>query len=111
VILIDGRVRADGSLDELTGSRTQVVTVAPEDPGRALELFEGLDNVRRVESERANGTFHTFRLHLADSRDVGERVAEIVRQNGWPMRELRRDDKSLEQVFRELTETTEEVAV
>ena len=41
---------------------------------------------------------------------MGEPVAEIVRQRGWPLRELRRDDKSLEQVFRELTETAEEVA-
>jgi ABC-2 type transport system ATP-binding protein len=108
VILIDGRVRADGSLEELTGSRTQVVTAAPDDPGRALEQFERLEYVRDVELERADGTFHTFRLHLEGNHDVGESIAEIVGRNGWPMRELRRDDKSLEQVFRELTETGEE---
>jgi len=109
VILIDGRVRADGPLDELTGSRTQLVTAAPDDPGRALEQFERLEYVRDAEVERADGTFHTFRLRLEGNHDVGESVAEIVRQNGWPMRELRRDDKSLEQVFRELTETAGEV--
>jgi ABC-2 type transport system ATP-binding protein len=108
VILIDGRVRADGSLDELTRSRVQLVTVAPDDSGRARSLFEGLPSVGRTDVSDAGDGFHDYRLHLTDEQEVGQAVAEIVRQNGWAMRELRRDDKSLEQVFRELTETTEE---
>ena len=42
-------------------------------------------------------------LELEDDRQVGEAVAAAVREQGWPLRELRRDDRSLEQVFRELT--------
>jgi hypothetical protein len=57
------------------------------------------------------GGFHTFRLALAGDLQIGEAVAEIVRNEGWPLRELRRDDKSLENVFRELTAAGEEVAV
>ena len=110
VILIDGRVRADGSLDDLTRSRVQAVTVAPDDPGAAQALFERLEGVASVERAAAGDGFVTFRLHLSGDGDVGEPVAEIVRQRGWPLRELRRDDKSLEQVFRELTETAEEEA-
>jgi ABC-2 type transport system ATP-binding protein len=110
VILIDGRVRADGALHELTRSRIQVATVRPDDPERARAAFERLDNVASVESRpEADGFIH-FRLHLLEDREIGESVAEIVRRSGWPLRELRRDDKSLEQVFRELTETVEEVA-
>ncbi len=112
VILIDGLVRADGSLTELTRSRSQLVTVAPDDAERARQLFVALPGVSGVETSEAGDGFHTFRLQLDEDEDheVGEPVAEIVRQNGWPLRELRRDDKSLEQVFRELTETTAEVA-
>jgi ABC-2 type transport system ATP-binding protein len=109
VILIDGLVRADGSLEELTRSRAQLVTVRPDDAGRARESFAGLEGVGRVEVDEADDGFRTYRLELAEDREVGEAVSEIVRQNGWPLRELRRDDKSLEQVFRELTETAEEV--
>jgi ABC-2 type transport system ATP-binding protein len=110
VILIDGLVRADGSLEELTHSRVQVVTAATPDPGRACELFKQIPGVATVDIHDGAAGFYTFRLHLEDERDVGEPAAEIVRQEGWRMRELRRDDKSLEQVFRELTETTAEVA-
>jgi ABC-2 type transport system ATP-binding protein len=110
VILIDGHVRADGSLDELTRSRVQVVTVRPDDPAGAKGLLGAVDHVGAIESAAAGDGFHTYRLKLDGDHEIGERVAEIVRDNGWPMRELRRDDKSLEQVFRELTETSGEVA-
>jgi ABC-2 type transport system ATP-binding protein len=110
VILIDGHIRADGTLEELTRSRVEVVSVAPGDPGEAARVFAALPGVAGVDrGESANG-FHTFRLRIEGRQEVGEAVAEAVRQRGWRLRELRRDDKTLEQVFRELTETAAEVA-
>ncbi len=110
VILIDGRVRADGALDELTRSRVQVATIGNADPGRARELFERVDNVRSVEVLDVGEGYHTLRMELERDEEIGERVAELIRGEGWALRELKRDDRSLEQVFRELTET-EEVAL
>jgi ABC-2 type transport system ATP-binding protein len=109
VILIDGQIRADGELDELTHSRTQVVSVAADDPAKAQDVFEQVPGVSAVERGKADDRFQTFRLQLEDKRDVGEAVAEAVRERGWALRELRRDDKTLEQVFRELTESAVEV--
>jgi len=110
VILIDGRVRADGTLDELTRSRVQVVTVRPDDPGRARALFEGLRHVAAVSARPTGDGFHTYRLELGEDREIGEAVSEIARSHGWPLRELKRDDRSLEQVFRDLTQTDREEA-
>jgi len=110
VILIDGRIRADGRLDELTQSRAQVVTIAPDDVDaaeRELAAIDGVDGVKRVATDDG---FHTFRLTLTTDRPIGEAVAGVVQQRGWPLRELRRDDRTLEQVFRELTEAHTEVA-
>jgi ABC-2 type transport system ATP-binding protein len=110
VILIDGMIRADGRLDELTQSRVQVATLAAADPAEPLRLFEGLPGVTRVEHRPAGERFHTYRLHLGRDVEAAESVYEAARQRGWTLRELRRDDKTLEQVFRELTGTTAEVA-
>ena len=55
------------------------------------------------ESSSSDG-YHRFRLELEQNRDVGEEVFRAVTAQGWPLRELRRDDKTLERVFRELTE-------
>jgi ABC-2 type transport system ATP-binding protein len=111
VILIDGHVRADGALGELTRSLVQVVTVRPDDAARAGELFADLPNVAGVESAALDGGFHSYRLRLERDEEMGQAVADAARKQDWPLRELRRDDRSLEQVFRELTETVGEVAV
>lgn len=109
VILIDGRVRADGALGELTQARSIVATVGAPDAERAREHLGGLDGVARADVEALDGGFVTLRLALSDGLP-GERVAEAVAEQGWSLRELRRDDRTLEQVFRELTETIAEVA-
>lgn len=109
LILIDGNLRADGSLSELTRSRVQLVSAAPDDPERAGELFGSISDVEKVEFAKLDSGFHSFRLHLAGDVAIGEEVAAVAQQHGWPIRELRRDDRTLEQVFRELTETGREV--
>jgi ABC-2 type transport system ATP-binding protein len=108
VILIDGLVRADGALAQITRSRVQVATVATRDPAAAREALERLGGVTGVESADCGDGFHTFRLRLGGDAEVGESIAELARERGWRLRELKRDDRSLEQVFRELTESTVE---
>jgi len=111
VILIDGLIRADGTLQRLTQSRVQVVRLASEDPGRTRQLLEGLPGVAEVKiGEDVEGRFRTFRLQLEGDDDVGEAIFELARQYGWALSELRRDDQTLEQVFRDLTGSASEVA-
>ncbi|MFQ5768206.1 MAG: ATP-binding cassette domain-containing protein [Acidobacteriota bacterium] len=110
IILIDGRVRADGALSYLTRSRGQMVTAAPPDPGRARILLGQIPGVGSVEFHEVDGDgFYNFHLKVDGEQDVGENVADLVRKEGWRMRELRRDERTLEQVFRSLTEN-EQVA-
>ena len=63
-----------------------------------------------VEHVEATDGFHTYHLQLDGDHDVAESVFDATREHGWPMRELRRDDKTLDTVFRELTEKRTEVA-
>jgi ABC-2 type transport system ATP-binding protein len=111
VVLIDGRIRADGTLEELTRSRSQVVCASVGDVGEAVAALERLPGVASVEVAGTDGSFVTFRLLLAsDDTGVAEAASRLARERGWPLRELRRDDKTLEQVFRELTEGKEVAA-
>ncbi len=111
VMIIDGLVRADGTLADLTRSREQVVRLSVEDADEARELLERVPNVSSARATSLKDGFTTFRLVLDADHEVGEDVAAAVRERGWPLRELRRDDRNLEQVFRELTGTsTREVA-
>src|SRR5262249_45768376 len=103
VILIDGLVRANGKLADITRSHTQVVTMGGVDADSAARELGALDGVGAVAREARPGGFQTFRLELTGDAEVGEAVAKLSAARGWRLRELRRDDRSLEQVFRELT--------
>lgn len=105
VIIIDGLVRADGTLEELTRSREQVVRLSVDHPDEAREVLERVPNVSSVRATSVEDGFTTFRMVLDADHEVGEDIAAAVRERGWPLRELRRDDRNLEQVFRELTGT------
>lgn len=110
VILIDGLIRADGTLDQLTESRVQVVGVDHADrEAEATAVFERLPGVAGVELAARDGRYSTYRLQLERECELGEALFEAARERGWKLRELRRDDKTLEQVFRELTESMSEV--
>src|SRR5262245_51484531 len=110
VILIDGRVRADAALAEITRSRVQVAVLSTRDPAGVREELSRLEGVVSAESSDRGDGFYAFGLHLSGDREIGEAIADLARARGWRLRELRRDDRSLEQVFRELTESAAEVA-
>jgi ABC-2 type transport system ATP-binding protein len=109
VILIDGRKRADGTLDQITRSRVQVVTLATRDPAGTRDELGRIAGVDGVESGEQGDGIHTFRMRLTGDAEIGEAVSDLARARGWRLRELKRDDRSLEQVFRELTESAAEV--
>jgi len=107
VIVIDGLVRADARLEDLTRSREEVVTVAVGEPSEAARALGSLPGVSGISTAGSDDGFTTFRLQLEGEGQIGETIAAAVRDRGWPLRELRRDDRSLEQVFRELTASGE----
>ncbi len=110
MILIDGQIRADGTLDELTRSSSQVVTLAGAPTEIARGVFIDLPGVGTVDLESESDGLTTWRLGIDAATDVGEAVYRAVRDRDWTLTELRRDDRTLEQVFRELTERDVEVA-
>jgi len=105
VLVLAGQVRADGSLAELTRSHVLVAVLRVGD--EAAEALAGVEGITRVDRRPVGEGWTEFRMRLGDGVERGEQVAALARERGWALRELRRDDRSLEQVFRELTETTE----
>ena len=87
-----------------------MVTLASDDAALAKSVLGGITGVTGVQHTGRQDDFHTFRLQLDGARHIGEDVARAVHERGWALRELRRDDKTLEQVFRELTAARREVA-
>lgn len=109
VILIDGMIRADGKLSELTRTRTQSVELRSNDPDATRSALATLQGVERVACETLEDGFHRYRLALDGETGPGEAIYDLARRHDWQLRELSRDDKTLEDLFRELTMAQEEL--
>jgi ABC-2 type transport system ATP-binding protein len=115
IIVRKGRVVADGPLDEIrakTGGVRYVVTIddSATDAGKkaptaeelisALRSVPGVDNVRDLPSDEKA---HKIELIGPMGGDLRKEISRLLTQKGWTLLELRRDSKSLEAVFRDLT--------
>jgi ABC-2 type transport system ATP-binding protein len=100
IILLNGRVRADARLADLAATATVVLVLAEDVPG-AGDALSALPSVKAVESSPVAGG-QSYRLLSANGGDLSAEVYEMARDKNWPLRELRRDVRTLESVFNEL---------
>jgi ABC-2 type transport system ATP-binding protein len=100
IILLNGMVRADARLEELATTVDVIMVLQPGAPDVAEDL-KALSGVQTVESATtADG--EGYRICGTDGMDLRPAVYELAREKGWPLRELRRDVRTLETVFNEL---------
>jgi len=105
ILIIDqGRIVADGPTDELReqfmgGTRLHVAVDAPEgaDVDTAFQEIDGVTSVQRT-----NGTYE---LAADGEAEPAAQVFRLCADRGWVLTELTPIESSLEDVFRELTET------
>ena len=99
IIINKGQIVASGTPTELRQRITGDSELIAEIKGPANEITAGLrklDGVSRVEGTAHNGW---TRVTVTAQKDVREAIYMLSTQNGWPMRELRRDVATLEDFF------------
>lgn len=73
-------------------------------PASALkEAFRDLPDALRMDFEAIDGDFHRLTLTPKAGVDLRPAVFDLVRSNGWTLRELTRRHHSLEEIFVHLT--------
>jgi ABC-2 type transport system ATP-binding protein len=106
IILINGLVKADARLADLEVTANAVLVLASKTDGvdRALRSLSG---VRGIERAQTPDGFVEYRVLGMGDVDLCPAIYDLARQGDWPLRELRRDVKTLESVFNQLaTEAT-----
>ena len=105
-VLLNGRVRADARMADLSASSVTVLVLGG-DAGDAAKALAGLDGAAGVTSETtADG--RQYRITGRQGTDLREDVYTLAREKGWPVRELRRETRTLETVFNELVSTSDD---
>jgi ABC-2 type transport system ATP-binding protein len=105
IVLLNGQVRADASLSELssTGHVALVLTKPVEEVVPKLEALKEVRSVERVSTD--DGSEYQVRAVEQDGGilDLRPILYQVARDRGWPLCELRREVRTLETVFSELT--------
>ena len=100
VIINKGQLVADSSLQQLrsAGSRADIIRVAlRESPAIAdLERLSGVASVKRL----AGGEWE---LETQQPDEVKKQLLELALQNNWNIVSLQSENRSLEEIFRQLT--------
>jgi ABC-2 type transport system ATP-binding protein len=100
IILMNGEVKADARLADLEAS-SGVVLILQDNVPKAAGALRALPGVRSVEPlSTSDGP--GYRVHAAGRADLRPAVYGLAREQGWPVKELRRDVRTLEAVFGEL---------
>ena len=101
IILMNGQVRSDARLSELEKTADAVLVLQGKTDGveRALRTLSG---VRCIELGRTPDGFPSYRILGMGDVDLCPTIYNLARKSDWPVRELRRDVRTLESVFGQL---------
>lgn len=103
IILMNGEIKADSRLSDLATTPDAILVLedAPSGVADGLRSLRGVRNVKQIRSVDGHPAFHVLGLG-ADGVDLCPAIYKLARDQGWSLRELRRDVRTLETVFNEL---------
>lgn len=103
IILMNGQIRADARLSELAATPDALLVLedAPQGVDRAIRNLKGVSGVERILTPDGYATYRILGQD-ANGTDLCPAIYRLAREEGWPLRELRRDLRTLETVFNEL---------
>ncbi len=104
IIVLNGEIKADARLAELATSANAIL-VLQEAVSGIEGIVEKLAGVHGLESVRSVDGFPAYRVLGEPQADLCPLLYDTARAYAWPVRELRRDVKTLENVFTSLVAT------
>jgi len=112
IILINGRVEADARMAELAAT-SDAVLVFQRPVAEAKATLSKMALANAVTDFRNTDGYHALKVHGKPDAGDGLTAAiyDLARQHKWPVRELRRDVRTLEMVFNAMARGSQAEAV
>ena len=107
IILMNGEIKADAHLSELAATSDAILVLEKAHTGvdRALRNLRGVRGVERTQTPDGHPAYRVLGKST-DGVDLCPMIYDLARKEDWPLRELRRDVRTLETVFNELHRET-----
>ncbi len=103
VIIMDGQVRSDNKVAELTVT-SAAVTAINEDAQNVEATLRTIPGVEQVQRLGAHAGYVRYRVSGAHEAELCPAIFKLATTQAWTLAELRLETRSLEAVFRELNE-------
>lgn len=108
LVIHEGGIAADGSVDELTAKAKGAVQISVEVEGEGVsEAIGAMAGVRHIEPARVVDGRTRLVITTDGSKDIRPDIFDHVKAKGWVLYELHQETRSLEELFRQLTSTSE----
>ncbi len=101
IMLFNGEIKADARVAELAATADAII-VLQEDVRGLEKAIHALPGVQGMETMRSIDGFPAYRVLGKPEVDLCPAIYDLARAEAWPVRELRRDVKTLESVFNSL---------
>ena len=101
IIIMNGQIKADAQLDELTTSTSAVVAVNSDAKDVSSKL-QGIAGVSKVAVEGTPNGYTRYRLHAEKGNELCPRIFDLAKDSGWRLNELQQETRTLESVFNDL---------
>ena len=98
IILINGEVKVDSRLSELSETNDAILVMDNGADG-VMKALKGLPEISAVEEMVANNGRTYYRIRGQENADLCPAIYQLAVKQGWPLRELRPDAQTLESVF------------
>jgi len=105
IIIMNGQVKADARLDELSATADAVLVLQKKGEG-VEQALKSLANVSQVEPISVPDGYPAYRVRGTEEDNLCPAIYDLARREDWAVRELRRDVRTLETVFNELATAT-----
>jgi ABC-2 type transport system ATP-binding protein len=113
VIMFEGRILAADTpenLQQLMSGHSQVIAEIAAPPADLRECWAQMAEVEQFDVSATDGEYFRCALTPRDGVDLRPLIFALVRERGWPLRELTRSRHSLEDIYVRVTRPEEEEA-
>jgi ABC-2 type transport system ATP-binding protein len=101
IILMNGEIKADARLSDLASTKNAILVLNKDVTG-VKKALQSLGSVTQVETFQTPDGYPAFRIMGKKGAELNPEVFHLAAKENWPLRELRRDVRTLEMVFNEL---------
>jgi len=111
MIMYEGKILAADTpenLQRLMSSNSQVIAEIAASPQALKECWEQVPEVEQFDVSASEGDYFRCALTPRNGLDLRPIVFGLVREHGWPLRELTRGRHSLEDIYVQVTRPDEE---